>query len=92
MKQINSGILKKGLFIKYLFLFLVFTFSIDGFACDDVTGTVDGPSNPNDPASNYTAGYIMYCSGEKEKGLGYIERASDMDHVTASYFLGEYHR
>ncbi|MCE2453121.1 MAG: hypothetical protein J4F48_09880 [Nitrospinae bacterium] len=91
MKQIGSGILKRGFFIKFLFLFLVFAFSIDGFACDDVTGTVDGPSNPNDPASNYTAGYIMYCSG-KERCLGYIEKASDMDHVIASYFLGQHYR
>ena len=77
--------------LKFLCLFLVLAFSIDGFACDDVTGTVDAPSNPNDPVSNYTVGYIMYCSGDG-RGLGYIEKASDMNHVTASYFLGEYHR
>ena len=101
MKQIDSGILKKNvtrsvnLFLhplKFLCLFLVLAFSIDGFACDDVTGTVSAPSNPDDPASNYAAGRIMYCAGEEEKGLGYIERASDMNHVTASYFLGEYYR
>ena len=91
MKQIGSGILKRGLFIKFLFLFLVSAFSIDGFACKGVTGTVSAPSNPNDPVSNYTAGFIMYCSGE-ERGLSYIERASDMNHVAASYFLGGYYR
>lgn len=100
MKQINSEVLKKditksvNLFLhplKFLCLFLVLAFSVDGFACEGVTGTVDGPSNPNDPASNYSAGRIMYCTGKK-KGLDYIERASDMDHVTASYFLGDYYR
>ena len=91
MEQTGSGISKRGLFIKCLFLFLVSAFPIDGFACEGVTGTVDGPSNPNDPASNFAAGYIMFCSGDRG-GLGHIERASDMDYVTASYFLGEYHR
>ena len=82
--------MRKGLFIALLVLASVF--SIDGFACDDVTGTVDRPSDPSDPASNYSAGRIMYCAGEEQKGLGYIEKASDMGHVTASYFLGEYYR
>ena len=91
MKQIGSGILKRGFFIKFLFVFLVSAFAIDGFACEGVTGTVDGPSNPNDPVSNYTAGFIMVCSGDRG-GLGHIERASDMGHVLASYFLGYYHR
>ena len=100
MKQINSEVLKKNvtqsvsLFLhplKFLCLFLVLAFSVDVFACDGVTGTVDGPSNPNDPVSNYTAGFIMLCSGEK-RGLGYIEMASDMDHIPASYFLGDHYR
>lgn len=34
----------------------------------------------------------MFCTGEEEKGLGYIEKASDMDHIAASYFLGDYYR
>lgn len=100
MKQINSEVLKKditksvNLFLhplKFLCLFLVLAFSIDGFTCEGVTGTVSGPSNPNDPVSNYAAGFIMYCSGDA-RGLGHIEKASEMGHVTSSYFLGEYHR
>ena len=90
MKQAGSGMLRRGFFIALLVLSSVF--SIDGFAREDVTVTVDRPSNPSDPVSNYAAGYIMYCTGKKEKGLGYIEKASDLGHVPASYFLGEYHR
>lgn len=78
--------------LKVFFVFMVFVFSFDVLACEDVTGTVDAPSRPNNPVSNYAAGYIIFCAGEKEKGLGYIERASEMGHVTASYFLGEYYR
>lgn len=90
MKLAGSGMLRRVLFITLLVLSSVF--SIDGFTCDDVTGTVDRPSDPSDPASNYSAGRIMYCAGEEQKGLGYIEKSSDMGHVTASYFLADYYR
>lgn len=53
MKQAGSGILRAGLFITLLVLASVF--SKDGFACEGVTETVDAPSNPSDPVSNYTA-------------------------------------
>lgn len=102
MKQIGSEILKKGatkplnLFLyplKFLCLFLVLAFSIDGFACDGVGDSVGDAyiaAAPNDPARNYTEGYARFCQGREWSD--YIGKASDLGHVTASYFMGEYHR
>ena len=99
MRRMGSGVLRIGLFLK--FLFLVLAFSIDGLACEDVNFTTTSEqqaayiaADPNDPARYYTAGRVTYCQGSDRhaEGLGYIAKASDMDHVTASYFLGDYHR
>ena len=103
MTQIRSGIFKTdvtksvNLFLhplKFLCLFCVFTFSVDGFACEDVSDSIGDTyiaAAPNDPVRNYTEGYARFCLG-RDDGVDYIGKASDLGHVTASYFLGEYHR
>lgn len=103
MKQINSEVLKKGvaksvnLFLhplKFLCLFLVLAFSIDGFACEGVGDSVGDAyiaAAPDDPVRNYTEGYARFCQG-REGGLDYIGKASDLGHVSASYFMGDHHR
>lgn len=87
--------LRRGLFIKFLILASVF--SVDGFAsrCPEgsystATGTAYIDAAPDDPVRNYTEGYARYCQGREWRH--HIEKASDLGHVTASYFLGEYHR
>ena len=94
MTQICSEVLKRGVFIKFLFLFLVFAFSMDGFACEnvgmDAVGDAYIAAAPDDPVRNYTEGYARFC--QERGGLDYIGKASDLGHVTASYFLGSYYR
>ena len=91
LKQTGSGMLRRGLFITLLVLASVF--SIDGFACDGASTAVGDAyiaAAPDDPVRNYTEGYARFCQGREWRH--YIEKASDLGHVTASYFLGEYHR
>ena len=38
------------------------------------------------------AGLSSYCAGREAKGINYMEKASDMGEITASYFLGLYYR
>ena len=94
MKQIGSGILKRGVFVKFLFVFFVSAFSVDVLACENVDMNAAGDAYiaaaPNDPVRNYTEGYARFCQGREWSD--YIGTASDLGHVTASYFLGEYHR
>ena len=100
MKLAGSGMLRRGLFINFLALFLVSAFSTDGLAyiCDNVdTSSSEDESrayiaeNPNDPFRYYMVGLSSYCGGNA-KGISYIERASDMELVVASYVLGIYYR
>ncbi len=95
LKQTGSGMLRGSLFITLLFL--VSVFSVDGFAsrCPEGsystdTGTAYIDAAPDDPVRNYTEGYARYCQGREWRY--YIEKSSDLGHVTASYFLGEHHR
>ena len=100
MKQIGSGILKRGLFIKFLFLSFTFAFSIDGFAvvaCNGVK-TFSAESNaaylaeaPDSSARYYSVGLQIYCTGDVETGINYMEKASDMGNIPASYVLGSYY-
>ena len=88
--------LKRCLFIT--FLLLVFSFPVDGFAIDCTRLTSLSAEriasyiaqDPNDPIRHYMAGSSIYCEGNVEEGMGYIERASDMGHIAASYALGLY--
>ena len=103
MTQIRSGIFKTdvtksvNLFLhplKFLCLFCVFTFSVEGFACEYVSDSIGDTyiaAAPNDPIRNYIEGYARLCLG-RDDGADYMGKASDMGHVTASYFLGEYYR
>ena len=45
---------------------------------------------PNNPVRYYVVGLSYYCGGEKAKGINYMEKASDMGSITASYVLGLY--
>ena len=80
-----------GIFINFFVIASVF--AVDGLACEGVgnaTGDAYIAAAPDDPVRNYTEGYARYCQGREWRY--YIEKASDLGHVTASYFLGEYHR
>ena len=77
----------------------VFIFSMNGLASECAEGSYSTSTSkayinaaPDDPVRNYIEGYSIYCQGRKEEGLSYIEKASDLGHVTASYFLGDYYR
>ncbi len=80
-----------GIFINFFVIASVF--AVDGLACEGVgnaTGDAYIAAAPDDPVRNYTEGYARFCQGREWRH--YIEKASDLGHVTASYFLGEYHR
>ena len=47
---------------------------------------------PNDAARYYSVGLSYYCGGKVAEGVNYMEKASDMGEITASYFLGLYYR
>ena len=56
----------------------------------NATGDAYIAAAPDDPVRNYTEGYARFCQGREWRH--HIEKASDLGHVTASYFLGQYHR
>ncbi len=85
----------------FLGLSLVLVFSTNGFAivCADVeTDSSEADKReyiaeaPNDPVRYYMVGLFHYCGGEEAKGISYMKRASDMEHIVASYTLGGYYR
>ena len=90
--------LKRGIFINCVFL--VSIFSVDGFAlsCQGVK-IFSAESNaaliaeaPHESARYYSVGLQKYCAGNVETGINYIEKASDMGDISASYALGLYYR
>ena len=99
MEQTGSGISKRGFPIKYLFLFLAFIFPVDGWAisCEGVK-IFSAESNaayiaeaPHESARYDFVGLQIYCSGDEETGINYMEKASDMGDIPASYTLGSYY-
>ena len=100
MEQTGSGISKRGFPIKYLFLFLAFIFPVDGWAiisCEGVkifsaeSNTAYIAEAPDSSARYYSVGYQIYCSGDEGTGINYMEKASDMGDIPASYVLGSYY-
>ena len=47
---------------------------------------------PNDAGRYYSVGLSHFCGGRVAKGVNYLEKASDMGDITASYVLGRYYR
>ena len=46
---------------------------------------------PNDAGRYYSVGLSHYCGGRVAKGVNYMEKASDMGEISASYVLGLYY-
>ena len=85
----------------FLGLSFVLAFSTDvfGIVCTGIRTDFSESSNrayiaeaPNDPVRYYMVGLSHYCGGKEAKGVNYMERASDMEHIVASYALGWYYR
>ena len=78
---------------------LVFSTNVFGIVCTDVDTSFSEADNrryiagaPNDPVRYYMVGLSHYCGGKVAKGINYMEKASDMEHIVASYALGRYYR
>ena len=87
-------------FIVVLFLFPALVFSTSAFAVVCTGVKTDFSESiiskyiaeaPNDPSRYYTVGLSYYCGGKRAKGISYMERASDMGDITASYILALYY-
>ena len=84
----------------FLGLSFVLVFSTNVFAiCARVDTSFTEADNrkyiaesPNDPVRYYMVGLSYYCGGKVAKGINYMEKASDMEHILASYILGWYYR
>ncbi len=46
---------------------------------------------PNDAGRYYSVGLSSYCAGKVAEGINYMEKASDMGSIPASYVLGLYY-
>ena len=78
---------------------LGFSTSAFGIVCTDIDTSFSEEDNnkyiaraPNDPVRYYMVGLSYYCGGNKTKGINYMKKASDMEHIVASYALGWYYR
>ncbi|MDE0333260.1 MAG: hypothetical protein OXL41_15505 [Nitrospinae bacterium] len=78
---------------------LVFSTNAFGIVCTGIRTDFSESSNrayiaeaPHDPVRYYMVGLFNYCGGKEAKGVNYMERASDMEHIVASYILGLYYR
>ncbi|MDE0333259.1 MAG: hypothetical protein OXL41_15500 [Nitrospinae bacterium] len=85
----------------FLGLSFLLVFSTDVFgivSCTGVNTDISEASNrryiaeaPNDPVRYYVVGLSKYCKGKISEGINYMEKASDMGEITASYALGLYY-
>ena len=90
----------KSFSIKFLSLFLVFASSTEGLAisCEGVkifsveSNAAYIAEAPRESARYHSVGLQNYCAGNFEAGIDYIEKASDMGSIPASYNLGLYYR
>ena len=77
---------------------LVFSTNVFGLVCTDVHTFSEEEKksyiaeDPNNPVRYYMVGSSSYCAGKEEEGINYMEKASDMEHIVASYVLGGYYR
>ena len=78
---------------------LVFSTNVFAIVCTGVKTHYSESSNrayiaeaPNDPIRYYIVGLSHYCGGKVSEGMNYMERASDMEHIPASYALGGFYR
>ena len=93
--------MRKLFVVAFSSLFFVSVFSTDVSAIVECTNNTPISESthrayiaeaPNDPVRFYTVGVAYYCEGRVADGINYIEKASDMGDITASYALGLYFR
>ena len=91
--------LNKGLLGLLALAFSCFAGAVGDFIdCSDsnmdsyTTNIKIAQKNPNDSVTAYHVGIDALCLGRIQEGMAYMQRASDMGHVSASRVMGEYYK